>query len=195
MVYLYWVIIPLPFLPYTPINLLLPLCHPATRLLLLVPGRHLLPCCFPPAPPCTVHVIARRSRWFSVSEFPLFMTRMLGRTGNTKSGVCRFFTLPSVRSLYAFIFCLPFFSLCHILLHPHPNITPCPLFDFLIPPHIAYNDTYFFFNPGLPLFLNSVPFNPFIHLYLFPNNNTIFPVRSFITFRPASRESDKRKTH
>ena len=35
--------------------------------------------------------------------------------------------------------------------------------------------TFFSINPGLPLFPNSAPFNPFIHLYLFPNNNTLFP--------------------
>ena len=59
----------------------------------------------------------------------LFMTRMLGRTGNTKSGVCRFFTLPSVRSLYAFIFCLPFFSLSHLIASP-PQHYPLSLIQF-----------------------------------------------------------------
>ena len=69
----------------------------------------------PPAPPCTVHVIVRRSGWFFELEFPsLFMTRMLGRTGNTKSGVCRFSHFLSLcvhflSSIFFFVtsYCIP----------------------------------------------------------------------------------------
>ena len=97
----------------------------------------------PPAPPCTVHVIALGSGWFSVSEPPSFIHDSYAWTyGEYEIRCLPFFLLPlSIRSFSVF-----HFFLCHILLHPHPNITPCPLFDLLIPPHIAYNDTLFFSN-------------------------------------------------